>query len=277
MAKIRTIKPEFWDDEDLAKLPYGCRLFYIGMWTHADDLGVCKANPVLLKSKVFPYDNIRTEEVKKWLDALSEARFLIPIQFKSESYYVIRTFTAHQKIDRRWFKATIPENTLNQLISGTHGEHGETSASTQRAPDTVSVSGGVSGGVSDTPLSSNEDSPPIPKTKSQLLIEWVNEKTPRVQKLEEPLTEEQAGKLLGKYDKDVVFDILRAMHNYRPLQNQNTSAYLTAISWIQRDEKNAKSNGNNNSHNGQKQGKTTAAKKGVLARASQLDGGGTTE
>lgn len=43
MARIRTIKPEFWEDEDIGKLPIPCRLFFIGCWNFADDYGVIKA------------------------------------------------------------------------------------------------------------------------------------------------------------------------------------------------------------------------------------------
>ena len=56
MARIRTIKPEFWEDEKLVMLPLGCRLFFIGTWNFADDLGVLRYNPVLLKSRIFPLD-----------------------------------------------------------------------------------------------------------------------------------------------------------------------------------------------------------------------------
>lgn len=93
MARIRTIKPSFWEDEKIARLPRACRLFYIGMWNQADDMGVIRGNPALLKSAIFPYDeDLRVSEVQKWIDALVNARMLIPITYKSESYYIIRTF-----------------------------------------------------------------------------------------------------------------------------------------------------------------------------------------
>ena len=80
MARIRTIKPEFWEDEDIGKLPIPCRLFFIGCWNFADDYGVIKANAALLKSQIFPYDeNLRVSEIKKWIGALVDARMLIPI------------------------------------------------------------------------------------------------------------------------------------------------------------------------------------------------------
>lgn len=117
MARIRTIKPAFWEDEKIAKLPMNCRLFYIGTWNLADDLGVIRANPALLKSSIFPYDeNLRVSEVQKWIDALVDARMLIPISYKDESYYVVRTFRSHQKLDPRYPNYIIPEDITKRIL-----------------------------------------------------------------------------------------------------------------------------------------------------------------
>ena len=117
MARIRTIKPSFWEDEKIARLPRACRLFYIGMWNQADDMGVIRGNPALLKSAIFPYDeDLRVSEVQKWIDALVNARMLIPITYKSESYYIIRTFRSHQKFDARYPNFIIPEEISSKEI-----------------------------------------------------------------------------------------------------------------------------------------------------------------
>ena len=107
-------------------MPIPCRLFFIGCWNFADDYGVIKGNPALLKSQIFPYDeNLRVSEVKKWLNALVEARMLIPIILDDanqrpaeESYYVIRTFRSHQVLDKRFTKSYLgkDENFVKSLI-----------------------------------------------------------------------------------------------------------------------------------------------------------------
>lgn len=123
MARIRTIKPEFWEDEKMAKLPIPCRLFYIGLWNFSDDNGVFRANPALLKSKIFPYDeNLRISEVSKWIDALVEARMLVPVSHNDESYYVIRTFGSHQKFDPRYPNFIIPKEVIDNILQ-THNVH----------------------------------------------------------------------------------------------------------------------------------------------------------
>lgn len=131
MARIRTIKPSFWEDEKMAKLPFPCRLFYIGMWNFADDLGVVRANAALLKSYIFPYDdNLRVSEVQKWIDALVKARMLIPVSHKDESYYIIRTFRSHQKFDARYPNYIIPEDVTKRFLDDSCNPTGP-----QRVPD----------------------------------------------------------------------------------------------------------------------------------------------
>lgn len=118
MARIRTIKPEFWEDEKIGRLPIPCRLFFIGCWNFADDFGCVKGNAALLKSQLFPYDEgLRISEIKKWIDALVDARMLIPIIHNEESYYYIRTFRSHQVLDKRFDKSYIGKGIVNDLIS----------------------------------------------------------------------------------------------------------------------------------------------------------------
>lgn len=138
MARIRSIKPEFWDDEHLSSLPMACRLFYIGCWTFADDQGVFKANPSFLKSRIFPFDDdLSVKQVKEWLEMLEEARMIIPFTYERNSLYVIRTFSEHQKIDKRYFKRDVPEEVVMSALGipnhktdanivttlGTHSDH----------------------------------------------------------------------------------------------------------------------------------------------------------
>lgn len=100
MARIRTIKPQFWDDAKIGRIPRDARLLYIGLWTFADDLGVVIADPVWLKSKIFPYDRIQIQQLEAWLGLLEETGFISLLSVKSESFYYLPTFSRHQIINR---------------------------------------------------------------------------------------------------------------------------------------------------------------------------------
>ncbi|WP_407223576.1 DnaT-like ssDNA-binding domain-containing protein [Enterobacter roggenkampii] len=54
MARIRTIKPEFWTDEDMSEVSEAACLLAIGLLNYADDEGYFNANPKLIKAAVFP-------------------------------------------------------------------------------------------------------------------------------------------------------------------------------------------------------------------------------
>ncbi|WP_213322377.1 DnaT-like ssDNA-binding domain-containing protein [Klebsiella aerogenes] len=54
MARIRTIKPEFWLNEELSLISESACLLAIGLMNYSDDEGFFNANPLLIKAAVFP-------------------------------------------------------------------------------------------------------------------------------------------------------------------------------------------------------------------------------
>src|SRR5690606_35182017 len=54
MARIRTIKPEFWSDEKLAGLSALTRLVFLGLISQADDAGRLVDSVKLLDGLLFP-------------------------------------------------------------------------------------------------------------------------------------------------------------------------------------------------------------------------------
>ena len=124
MARIRTIKPEFWEDEKLAKLPVHARLLFIGTWNFADDNGALLANPVLMKSHIFPYEDIGISTISEWIDMLVENGMLIRTTYNGKDYLVIRKFLIHQKINRKSIRINIPLPVVHQVIDEYNKTHG---------------------------------------------------------------------------------------------------------------------------------------------------------
>lgn len=54
MARIRTIKPEFWKHEDLSALPEATHLLAAALLNYADDEGYFNANVALIKAECSP-------------------------------------------------------------------------------------------------------------------------------------------------------------------------------------------------------------------------------
>lgn len=101
MARSRILKPEFWSDEKLALVPREARLTFAGLWTCSDDYGVTKGHPAWLKAQLFPYDvELPLEEFGAWLADLERIGVIDPFTADGESFFYIRNFSGHQKVDR---------------------------------------------------------------------------------------------------------------------------------------------------------------------------------
>src|SRR5947209_13798694 len=56
MARIRTVKPEFWTDSKTGTLSGIATKLFLGMLNHADDVGVLPFDVEELKAKILPYE-----------------------------------------------------------------------------------------------------------------------------------------------------------------------------------------------------------------------------
>jgi hypothetical protein len=105
MARIRTIKPEFWTDEIITECSLSARLLFIAIWNFADDRGNIERSAKQIKCKVFPADNIETEPI---IIELIAKGLLIEYKVKEAIYLHIKGFLKHQIINRP-SKTGLPE------------------------------------------------------------------------------------------------------------------------------------------------------------------------
>ncbi|VVE00189.1 hypothetical protein PIN31115_02063 [Pandoraea iniqua] len=97
MARIRTIKPDFWTDETMVELDMAARLFFIGSWNFADDNGNLPRSPKKLKMQVFPADAI---DVDPLIHSLIAHGLFAEYTVRGEKYLHIKGFRKHQVINR---------------------------------------------------------------------------------------------------------------------------------------------------------------------------------
>ncbi len=103
MARIRTIKPEFWTSEQILSVSRDARLLFIGLWNFSDDGGNHPASAITLKAQVFPADDLTVSDIRRMLDELSASNLLITYEHEGKSYWHI-TGWQHQKIDKPSYK-----------------------------------------------------------------------------------------------------------------------------------------------------------------------------
>lgn len=97
MARIRTIKPDFWTDEKLTECSLSARLLFIGTWNFADDNGNLDRSSKQIKARVFPLDNIDCEPL---LNELINQHLLTEYSVDGKLFLHINGFNKHQLINR---------------------------------------------------------------------------------------------------------------------------------------------------------------------------------
>lgn len=97
MARIRTIKPEFFTDEKVGECSASARLLFVATWVFADDHGNLERSARQLKAQAFPYDSIDCEPL---IRELIDAGLLVEYESAGKKFLHIKNFRLHQKIDK---------------------------------------------------------------------------------------------------------------------------------------------------------------------------------
>lgn len=145
MARIRTVKPEFWESEDTSSLGVMAALTYVGMWNYADDEGRGKAGTAYLHTRLHwnrPGATVKTTQ--EAIDELVERKFIVLYTGEDgHPYYHVPTLLKHQVINRPTESKLPPPNTHgvlteSSLLEGKGKEgKGKDSAEPAGAPDSA--------------------------------------------------------------------------------------------------------------------------------------------
>jgi len=120
MARIRTIKPDFFRHEGLFELEketgLPLRVAFAGLWTAADREGRFKWRPRQLKLDALPFDEIDFSRV---LDALTTRGHIVKYVVNGEEFGFIPSWNDHQVINNREAASDLPEPTKESIESST--------------------------------------------------------------------------------------------------------------------------------------------------------------
>lgn len=99
-GRIRTIKPEWLEDEVLGREPDHVRLLSVAIVLIADDYGRGRAASEYIAGATWVYDR-SPESLRKSTEALrrlSEVRFITLYQVDGQAYFEIRNWSKHQRV-----------------------------------------------------------------------------------------------------------------------------------------------------------------------------------
>jgi len=120
MARIRTIKPEFFTSDDIVELEPIERLFYIALWCEADREGRMVWSPGAIKRRYFPDDAF---DVSRVMDAFVTRGLLVQYTTETGTYGFIPTFKSHQHINGKEAPSCLPEPPAVGFKKATRQQH----------------------------------------------------------------------------------------------------------------------------------------------------------
>jgi hypothetical protein len=101
MPRIRSIKPDLWNDEALGGCSPLAILLFFGLITQADDEGRLRAHPARIKSAVLPFrEDVTIKAVGAALEELHAAGVAVLYSIGGERYAALPAWKRHQRIDR---------------------------------------------------------------------------------------------------------------------------------------------------------------------------------
>lgn len=120
MARKRMIDPDFWTDEKLGDCTRDERLLFMGLISNADDEGRGRANPKLVKSTIFPYDeDLTSQNINKMLELLDSKKLIQLYTVDGQEFYHVTNFKKHQVINRKQ-PSKLPEPPINETSQSIH-------------------------------------------------------------------------------------------------------------------------------------------------------------
>lgn len=107
MARIRSLKPEFFRDQKVLAVSFGARLLFQGLWTAADREGRLRDQPGQFKLDYFPTDRVNIEQL---LSELTDPGHLLIVRYHvdGERYIAIPNFLRHQRPHMNEPRSVIP-------------------------------------------------------------------------------------------------------------------------------------------------------------------------
>jgi len=102
LARIRSLKPEYWADQKLARCSRDARLLYLALWNFADEQARMVGDPRQVKGLCFALDDdIAPADIDRLLGELAALGRLVRYEVGGERYLFLPKLAKHQRLDAR--------------------------------------------------------------------------------------------------------------------------------------------------------------------------------
>lgn len=173
MARIRSIKPEFWRHPVISRLPDGVQLLALALLSMADDEGYFLADPAIVRGEVMPFRE-SLARIREDLASLSVVGWIDLWEHPEQGLIgVVVNWAKHQRIDHA-SKSKIRRYDIRETLASNSRDSRETLAPDQGSR--IKEQGGEQGGVADPVFSEMESIMAIDKaTAARVAAEPVKE------------------------------------------------------------------------------------------------------
>lgn len=114
--RARNVKPSFFQNEQLAELPFEARLLFVGLWCMADREGRLEDRPKRIKMNVFPADSI---DIVPLLDGLESQGLIERYEAQGIACIYIPKFVEHQRPHQNEQPSKLPTKVASASHQGT--------------------------------------------------------------------------------------------------------------------------------------------------------------
>lgn len=211
MARIRTIKPEFWTSEQVMECSPMARLLFIGIWNFCDDAGNHPLSAKTIKALIFPGDEITTAQVDAMLGELQSNDLITAYEASAKQYLHVNGW-GHQKIDKPTYK---------------HPSFVDRSPSTPREgdDDSPSSSGALTPGKEGEGKGSNT---PSPREPFEMSLEWTPDPTLLA------AYAKRSGLAVSQFTPEAISGFV-VHHDAKGLAQTEAQWVAALVGWVKRD------------------------------------------
>ena len=113
----RIIKDSICTSEEIDKLTPFQEVMFYRLIVNCDDYGRIDARAKILKSKLFPLKDVRSDQIEAALDALASAELVILYEIDGKPFAQMKTWDRHQRIRSKVSKYPAPTSTETIFVS----------------------------------------------------------------------------------------------------------------------------------------------------------------
>ena len=109
MARMRSIKPEFWSDRKISRLSRDARLLYISLWNFSDEHGRLQGDARYIKGHCLPYeDDLSLDSIDGLMNELKDAGRVEIYDVDGDPYLFLPRLARHQRLEAQKQESRLP-------------------------------------------------------------------------------------------------------------------------------------------------------------------------